>query len=64
MVIANDREYQPERFERLADPFPDHRVFAHDLPVFFAQRRFLIDDLFRNGDLTQVVQVATSLQGL
>src|SRR3989304_3008085 len=64
MEMADDGQDQLKRLERLANPLPDHRVFPHDPPLLLTQPRFLVEDRFRDGDLSEVMQVAPPAQSL
>src|SRR5947209_7326935 len=63
MMVANDGQHAPERPQRPADGLSGDRMLLHDRPLFRGEARSLLQNVVRDRDLADVVQIAAALQG-
>src|SRR5580704_17542953 len=62
MMMADNREYQTEGFQRSADTFTDRRVLFHGLPFVFGERTGLLQDRFGYTDFSYIVNDSAAAQ--
>ena len=60
VVVQDDRDGILERGSLLEDDLADARVLDHRPPFRRGQRRWLVEDLLRDGDLADVVESAAT----
>src|ERR1039457_1272481 len=63
VMIADDRKHQAQRLQWKANPLAGHRMLLHDLPFRRSQVASLLQDLIRDSDLSQIVQIAAPPEG-
>src|SRR5437868_3568936 len=63
MMMADDGQHLAQRLQGAADAFADAGVLLHDLPLIERKRSSLLEDVVRDSDLAQIMQVAATLQG-
>src|SRR5215813_5096565 len=63
MMEADDRQHQSQGLQRLADIFARQRMLLHDLPLVRRQIGALLQDVVRNGNFAEIVQIAATAQG-
>src|SRR5580704_2596313 len=62
MMMPDDRQYQPQRFQWFADTFPCRGMPLHDFPLLGCKVYTLFQDRVGNRDLAEIVQKSAAPQ--
>src|SRR5713226_4797583 len=62
VMITDDGKHQAQRLKRPADVLPGDGMLLHHDPLFRSEIRSFLEDLVRNRDFPQVVQVSAAPQ--